>query len=93
MAGVPMVTLMGNTMVSRMAASMLSALGMQGLIAQSAQGYEDKINELLREPKALEQWRRRLHSRLTRHQTSAQQIAKGLEQGWTKMLKHVGKAV
>jgi predicted O-linked N-acetylglucosamine transferase (SPINDLY family) len=92
MAGVPMVTLMGKTMVSRMAASMLSALGMQGLIAQSAQDYEDKINQWVASPSQLKHLRQQLTTSLKKHHGSAHQIAKGLEQGWKKMLRQLGKA-
>ena len=91
MAGVPMVTLMGKTMVSRMAASMLSALGMQSLIAESAQDYEDKINQWVASPVQLKRLRQQMTTSLKKHHASAQQIAKGLEQGWTKMLNQLGK--
>ncbi len=51
-AGVPIVTLYGRTLVSRMGLSMLSELGMQDLATDSYPAYEDKVVEVALKHKA-----------------------------------------
>jgi predicted O-linked N-acetylglucosamine transferase (SPINDLY family) len=45
--GVPIVTLYGRTMISRMGLSILSSLGLKELITNTRQDYEEKVVELL----------------------------------------------
>jgi predicted O-linked N-acetylglucosamine transferase (SPINDLY family) len=53
-AGLPVLTCPGATMVSRMAGSLLHAVGLPELIAESAQAYEDLAVALATAPKRLE---------------------------------------
>lgn len=52
-AGVPYVSLAGNTMVSRMGASVLHAVGLGECVVTSLEGYEILVSDLLRNKKAL----------------------------------------
>jgi predicted O-linked N-acetylglucosamine transferase (SPINDLY family) len=49
-AGVPVVTLGGRSFASRVAGSMLSAIGMEELVARNVQDYERLVLELARSP-------------------------------------------
>ena len=62
-AGVPMVTLAGQTMVSRMAGGLLHAAGFDQLITTSVEAYETRIAQLASQPDALEDLRRDLRTR------------------------------
>jgi protein O-GlcNAc transferase len=59
-AGTPVVTLCGETFASRVAASLLTDVGMDELVTYSEQAYLDKAESLLCEPRLLLQWRRHL---------------------------------
>ncbi len=59
-AGLPVVTFMGNSFASRVAASALKAAGMAELIAESAQSYEALALALAREPARLQAIRSKL---------------------------------
>jgi predicted O-linked N-acetylglucosamine transferase (SPINDLY family) len=65
-AGLPVLTLAGEAFASRVAASLLSAVGLPELIAAGPQDYEDMAVGLATEPPRLEELKRRLaHNRLT----------------------------
>ena len=63
MAGLPIVTKMGKTYASRMAASLLNAAGMQELITKTAEEYEDLALELAVNSSKLSKLRERLQKR------------------------------
>jgi len=52
-SAVPVVTMCGGSFASRVAASLLSCEGLSELVTDSLQGYENKVLELLKEPKRL----------------------------------------
>ncbi len=75
-AGVPIVTLYGKTLVSRMGLSMLSELGMQDLATDSYPAYEDKVVEV-----ALKQQAGFRHSFVTRPTAKLQSVLDSIRHG------------
>lgn len=84
-AGLPVVTCLGDSFASRVAASLLNAAGVPELVADSLAGYETLALELARDPVRLANIRRRLNEtrltvplfdsrRFTRHLESAYEI-------------------
>lgn len=67
MAGLPVVTYMGGAFPARVAASLLHAVGMPELIADSAQGYEALALKLALNPPLLAQARARLAANKSTH--------------------------
>ncbi len=63
-AGVPVVTVLGQTFVGRMAASMLHAVGLPELVAHNLEEYEALALKLAREPNLLSSIRQKLHDNL-----------------------------
>jgi predicted O-linked N-acetylglucosamine transferase (SPINDLY family) len=59
-AGVPLLTLLGNSFAGRAAASALNAVGLPDLIAPTAAAYEAKALSLARNPDALAEVRAQL---------------------------------
>jgi predicted O-linked N-acetylglucosamine transferase (SPINDLY family) len=59
-AGVPLLTWPGETFASRVAASLLHAIGLPELVAPSAKAYEETAIALARDPERLRQLRERL---------------------------------
>jgi predicted O-linked N-acetylglucosamine transferase (SPINDLY family) len=59
-AGLPVVTLMGQTFASRVAASLLGALGLSELIVETSGSYIETVTGFLHDPALREQIRRRL---------------------------------
>jgi predicted O-linked N-acetylglucosamine transferase (SPINDLY family) len=65
-AGVPILTVMGDQWVGRMAASMLSAIGLPDLVTSSIADYEALARELATNPELMASLRARLaRNRLT----------------------------
>jgi protein O-GlcNAc transferase len=64
-AGLPVVTLIGKHLVSRMSASALHAVGLDSLIAHSPQDYENLVTELAMDSEK----RKRLRFHLNRQRT------------------------
>ncbi|WP_028695251.1 tetratricopeptide repeat protein [Pseudomonas cremoricolorata] len=60
--GLPVLTRSGRTFASRMAGSLLTALGLPELICQSLQAYEDRAVELASNPQRLTSLRQRLQA-------------------------------
>ncbi len=58
--GVPVLTRLGTTYVGRVAASVLTAIGLTELVTHSAEAYEKKALELAKNPAALEAIREKL---------------------------------
>jgi protein O-GlcNAc transferase len=56
-AGTPVLTLCGETFASRVAASLLQDVGMNGLVACSELEYLEKAEALLQDPQQLRSWR------------------------------------
>jgi protein O-GlcNAc transferase len=87
--GVPVVTLLGNTMVSRWAASMLTALKLTGQVAASPADYVDICQRLVSDPDALAALRAGLRGRvaaspLCRPQPKARQIERAYRTLWRR---------
>ena len=61
-SGLPVLTLPGSTFSGRVAASLLTCLGMTELIAASPQDYEAKALKLARKPAALDALRQKLRT-------------------------------
>ncbi|MYM70396.1 glycosyltransferase [Pseudoduganella sp. FT55W] len=59
-AGVPMLTLAGNSYAARLGGSLLHAIGLPELVMRSARTYEDKAVRLAAKPQELARLRRRL---------------------------------
>jgi protein O-GlcNAc transferase len=62
-AGVPVLTLMGDTFASRVAASLLNAVGLSGLIAQTTDEYVSIASYLIKGRRALAAYRTHLSTR------------------------------
>jgi protein O-GlcNAc transferase len=56
-AGVPMVTLQGDSFPSRVGASLARAVGMPEMVTETWQGYEDLAVDLGNNPAMLKAWR------------------------------------
>jgi predicted O-linked N-acetylglucosamine transferase (SPINDLY family) len=85
-AGLPVLTLMGQSFASRVAASLLNAIGLPELITTSPQGYEALAIELAKNPEKLTAIKTKLaNNRLTSPLFDTPQFTKDLEQTYTKM--------
>jgi predicted O-linked N-acetylglucosamine transferase (SPINDLY family) len=60
-AGVPVVTCVGESSMSRICASLLHALDMPELVTRSLQEYESKVLELANDAAKLQEARKKLH--------------------------------
>ena len=60
LAGLPVLTRVGETLVSRIAGSQLHAIGLPELVTESVQAYEALALKLAREPALLQSYRERL---------------------------------
>jgi len=88
-AGTPMVTLTGETLASRVAASQLYCLGMPELVAQTRQEYEDIAVKLGNEHDFLKSirmqvWKNRLESPLFDCKTYASNMERLFKRMWEK---------
>ncbi|MGA8611330.1 MAG: tetratricopeptide repeat protein [Xanthobacteraceae bacterium] len=63
-SGIPLLTVLGQTFVGRMAASMLHAVGLPELVAQNLEDYEVLALKLVRDPHVLSGIRRQLKANL-----------------------------
>jgi protein O-GlcNAc transferase len=79
-AGVPVLTILGDTFAARVAASQLKALGMTELITDSLQSYQSKALHLAANPVLLKQIRDKLsENRLTQPLFNTKQYVQDLE--------------
>lgn len=78
-AGVPIVTLSGKCMVSRMGGSILKSLDMDELITQNEKQYEALIVDLANDPERLLEIKRKLKQRAAQAQSKRSCIASSLE--------------
>ncbi len=84
--GVPVLTLLGNTFVGRMAASVLNAIGLSELVATTPEAYEGLAIELATNPDRLAEIKKKLtNSRLTTPLFDNKLYAKDIEAAYTEM--------
>ncbi len=67
LAGLPVLTCAGETMVSRIAGSQLEAIGLPELVAENFEQYEARALELARRPELLRSYRARLAANRATH--------------------------
>jgi protein O-GlcNAc transferase len=85
-SGVPVVTLPGSTFASRVAGSLLSALGMTELIASSLEHYEEICTQLALDPPQLQSTRLRLQALAKSSPLfDTERFARNLEQAYLQM--------
>ena len=85
-AGLPVLTLMGNSFASRVAASLLNAIGLPELITNTQEEYEALAIELAMNPHKLADIKLKLvNSRLTTPLFDTQLFTKNLEAAYSKM--------
>lgn len=80
-AGVPLVTLSGKTMVSRMGGSILTSLNLMEWIAHDLQAYEDKVVTLSQDPAQLGLIKKDLKSRIAKVQLQPNRLTQSIEKG------------
>jgi predicted O-linked N-acetylglucosamine transferase (SPINDLY family) len=87
-AGVPVLTCIGATFPSRVAASLLHAIGLPELVTSSLDDYEAVALDLARDPARLQSIRRRLEAnRLTHPLYDTDRFRRHLEIAYATMLK------
>lgn len=85
-AGLPVLTLSGETFVSRVAGSLLQTLGLPELIATTLNEYESRALELAQDPQKLAMLRQRLHdNRLTSPVFDIKRATKAIERAYQQM--------
>ena len=85
-AGLPVLTLIGQSFASRVAASLLTAIGLPELITTSPQDYEALAIELAKNPEKLNVLKAKLvNNRLTTPLFDTPQFTKDLEQAYVQM--------
>jgi len=94
LAGLPVLTCAGETMVSRIAGSQLKAIGLPELITENVEQYEARALELARRPELLRGYRARLAANRSTHPLFdmaryARDFEDAMERLWSD---HSGKA-
>ena len=85
-AGLPVLTQIGETFAGRVAASLLTAIGIPELITSSPQAYEDLAIELATNPDKLADFKRKLaDNRLTRPLFDTELFTRHIEAAYTAM--------
>ena len=85
-AGLPVLTLIGDTFAGRVGASLLNALGLPELITSTTREYEDLAVELVRRPQKLAGLKRKLaRQRLTTPLFDTERFARQLERAYAAM--------
>lgn len=85
-AGLPVLTQMGNSFASRVAASLLNAIGLPELVTSSPQAYEALAIEIAKNPEKLKALKQKLASnRLTTPLFDTSQFTKDLERAYVQM--------
>ena len=85
-AGLPVLTLMGKSFASRVAASLLSAIGLPELVTISQAEYESLAIELAKSPQKLEELKRKLtNNRLKAPLFDTPLFTKNIEAAYIKM--------
>ena len=80
-AGVPLVSLSGKTMVSRMGGSILTALNLTDWIAHDMQSYEDKVVALSQSPENLSLIKKDLAARIANAHQQPKRLTRSIEKG------------
>ena len=83
-AGVPVLTCKGNSFAARVAASLLTSVGAEGLVAPDLAAYEAMAVELAFDPKALAGWRQHLQSH-RRTAADTARLARSMEEAYFTM--------
>ncbi|HVW72173.1 MAG TPA: tetratricopeptide repeat protein [Rhizomicrobium sp.] len=92
-AGLPLLTQRGSAFAGRVCASLVTALGLPGLIAETAAGYEATALALARDPARLKSLRERLiANRATSPLFDTQRLAREIEALYEKMLSSPARA-
>ncbi len=86
--GVPIITLRGKTMVSRMGASMLTSLGMEELITNDFEEYVRLTVKISNEPSYQTELSKSIVTNMRRKQKSPQLLTASLEKNLRLMLKN-----
>jgi protein O-GlcNAc transferase len=90
-AGVPVVTLAGRTFAQRVAGSLLTALGLRELIAETVEGYYSLARRLALDELARRDVKARLNvARLERDLFNGQSAARKLETAFVQLLSQLG---
>jgi predicted O-linked N-acetylglucosamine transferase (SPINDLY family) len=85
-AGLPVLTQMGNSFASRVAASLLNAIGLPELVTSSPQAYEALAIEIAKNPEKLKALKQKLASnRLTTPLFNTPQFTKDLERAYVQI--------
>ena len=93
-AGLPVLTLMGQSFASRVAASLLNAIGLPELITNTQEEYEALAIELANTPQKLIEIKLRLaNNRLTAPLFDTPLFAKNLEAAYSKMYERYLKGL
>jgi predicted O-linked N-acetylglucosamine transferase (SPINDLY family) len=89
-AGVPVVTKKGNTFASRVAASMLQAIGLPDLITHTDEEYEEVAYRLATEPVRIGEVRERLiHNRKTSTLFDTAVFTRNIEAAYRRMMGRI----
>ncbi len=90
--GLPMVTQQGKSFASRVAASLLQAMGLPQLITNTPTEYEQLVTKLASEPKQLEAYRSHLIEQRTKSSLfNAHAYAANIEQAYALMIERSRK--
>jgi predicted O-linked N-acetylglucosamine transferase (SPINDLY family) len=93
-AGVPVLTMMGNGFPGRVAASLLTALGLEELIAPSLEAYENTALRFAREPNLLRDMKTKLaRNRETMPLFDTASFTRGLEKAYFTMFERAGQGL
>ena len=86
--GLPVLTLAGNSFVSRVAGSLLTTIGLPELITSSLEEYKALALKLARDPALLDTYRERLlHNRYTCPLFDCERFTRNLETAYTTMIE------
>lgn len=85
-AGLPVLTLMGNSFASRVAASLLNVIGLPELVTSTPQAYEALAIEIAKHPEKLKALKQKLaNNRLTTPLFDTPQFTKDLERAYVQI--------
>ncbi len=93
-AGLPLLTLMGESFASRVASSLLNAIGLPELTTRTQEEYEAKAIELANTPELLKQIKQKLASnRLSTPLFNTKQFARNIEAAYSAMYARYQEAL
>jgi predicted O-linked N-acetylglucosamine transferase (SPINDLY family) len=85
--GLPMITISGNSMVSRMAGSMLKSAGLDDLITENFKEYEECAVNLFLNPEKLEAYKSILINKISNRKASSKKLVKSVENQYLNLIK------